>query len=232
MFKRVAHVQFWLRVAVAVLFVMGVSGIWYSGIQSYLTIGQLQTNAAWLHEQVAQHYWQTALIYCALYIGLVVCSLPGSAFMNVVGGFLFGIFPTLILSNIAATTGATLFFLSIRYVLGGSVQKRYEHKLVHFNRMVEEKGWFYLLLIRFIPLVPFFMINILAGLTNIRVSTFIWTTSVGIIPAALIFSYAGLQLATITTFADIFSVPILILVAVMLGLTLIPMIVNKYRKIF
>ena len=109
---------------------------------------------------------------------------------------------------------------------------RFKERLVEFNRLFDKKGWLYLLMLRCLPLIPFFMINLFAGLTNVRLSTFIWTTIIGLLPTSLIFCYAGTQIKHINCFADIFTAPIIIALLLMLVLVFLPVLINRYRKIF
>jgi uncharacterized membrane protein YdjX (TVP38/TMEM64 family) len=152
--------------------------------------------------------------------------------MSIVGGFLFGVGNGIFYINISATLGATLFFLLVRYFIGSYVQVRYAAKLLSFNQMMRKKGWLFILTIRCIPLIPFFMVNMLAGLTALPIRTFMWTTSLGIVPTSVIFAYAGKEFTKLTSMRDIFSFPILVAVILLLMLVLIPVIVHRYRKIF
>ena len=217
--------NFLVRIGVILLFFMGIIILWSSGIVPCISFDLIKTHAQWLHQQVETHYFFSVLMYAAVYIAVVVCGLPGAALMNIVGGFLYGFLPALIYITIAATIGATIFFLFIRYVIGLYVQNRYADKLVEFNRRVEQKGWIYLLLIRCVPLVPFFMVNLCAGLTRIPLFTFIWTTAVGILPTAAIFVFAGRQLTRIHQMRDIFSVQVVGSLVLLLLLVLIPVII-------
>lgn len=220
------------RVVVGSIFLIIIGFIWASDLHKCLTFDQVKSNTVWLSEQVTHHYWWTVLLYIGIYITVVICSLPGAALMSVIGGFLFGVLPASIYINIAATIGATIFFLLVRYLIGGYLQVRYAQRLSHFNQMIENRGWLFLIMIRCIPLIPFFMVNMFAGLTRIPLSTFIWTTMVGVIPTSILFAFAGRQLSTISKFTDIFSVPVLCAMALLVLLVLIPVIINKHRRIF
>ena len=133
--------------------------------------------------------------------------------------------------NVAATTGATLAFLFARYIAGQSLQAKYGDRLARFNEELESNGWSYLLTLRFIPIFPFFLINLFAGLTNIRLRTFVWTTSVGIFPGSLIYAYAGQQLGTISAVKDIFSTKVLLAFLLLATLAVFPVIYKKIRKL-
>ena len=133
--------------------------------------------------------------------------------------------------NISATTGATLAFLFARYIAGQALQRKYGDKIAKFNDDLERNGWSYLLVLRFIPIFPFFLINIFAGLTKIPLRTFVWTTSLGIFPGSLIYAYAGQQLGTIKTVKDIFSRTILLAFLLLAALAVFPVIYNKVKKL-
>lgn len=206
--------------------------IWKSKLHTCLTFQQVKHNTLWLADQVEHRYWRSVSLYLCMYIAVVVCGLPAVALMNIVGGFLFGVIPGVLYVVLAATTGGTLFFLMVRYIIGSYVQTRFEKKLHDFNRLWQEKDWLFLLLLRCIPLIPFFIVNILAGLTNVRATTFIWTTALGIIPTALIFTYAGKQLTNIQQMRDIFTLPIISALGLLVVIVLVPLLINRWRKIF
>lgn len=220
------------RLIVGLLLIGLIGVMWGSGFHKCLTFMQIKTNAVWLSEQVKFHYWWTVMIYLLTFVLVVVCSVPGTALMNILGGFLFGVIQGVIYINIGATLGATIFFFLVRYVLGSYLQERYEKKLINFNKMIAQKGWLFLIIIRCIPLIPFFMVNTFAGLTQIPVSTFVWTTSVGILPTSIIFAYAGKQLNGINQLKDLLSGPMMMSLGLLLALALLPLIINRYRKIF
>lgn len=220
------------RLILGCLFIISIFIAWKTGLHSCLTIENIKIHAVSLHQQVALHYWRSVMIYIAAFIVVVMSCLPGTALMNIVGGFLFGIVSGVIYIVFAATISATLFFYMVRYVIGSSVQERYKDRLTHFNRKIKESGWVYLLIIRCIPVIPFFMVNLFAGLTKIPVNTYIWTTFIGVIPSAIIFAYAGQHLTTVTQWKDVFSFPIIMALLLLIVSALVPIIINRYRKIF
>lgn len=213
------------------MFILAVFVAWKMGLHSCLTIENIKAHAAWLHLQVNQHYWRSVVIYIAAFIAVVISCLPGTALMNIVGGFLFGIIAGVIYIVAAATISATLFFYLVRYVIGSFIQERYQKRLEHFNHKIKESGWLYLLIVRCIPVIPFFMVNLCAGLTKIPVSTYIWTTFVGVIPSAIIFAFAGQHLNNVSQWADVFSLPIIMALLLLIVGALVPFIINRYHKI-
>jgi uncharacterized membrane protein YdjX (TVP38/TMEM64 family) len=177
----------------------------------------------------AQHYIPTVAIFILVYIAAVALSIPGATILTLTAGFLFG-FLGLIYVNIGASTGAILAFLVARYLMGDWIQKRYGEKLASFNKEIAENGYNYLLTLRFIPLFPFFLINIFAGLTRVPLATFAWTTMVGILPGSFVYIYTGRQLGIIDKPGDILSWQI-ILAFVLLGLLVLsPVLIRKLMK--
>ncbi|MGA1791684.1 MAG: TVP38/TMEM64 family protein [bacterium] len=200
------------------------------GWHRHLTFQNLKQNRDALQRTVTLYYALSVVTFIILYIMVTGFSVPGATILTLSGGFLFGaIFGTLYV-NIGATTGATLAFLFSRYLIGDWVQKRYKGKLVRFNKELEVNGYGYLLTLRFIPLFPFFLINIFAGLTRISLKTFVWTTSVGILPGSFVYAFAGSQLTRIESPKDILSGKIL-LAFVLLGIfALMPVIIGHIRR--
>ena len=168
-------------------------------------------------------------IFVLIYIAAVALSIPGATILTLTAGFLFG-FIGVIYVNIGASAGAVLAFLAARYLIGDWVQRRYGEKLASFNKEIAENGYNYLLTLRFIPLFPFFLINIFAGLTRVPLTVFAWTTMVGILPGSFVYIYTGRQLGIIDKPGDILSWQI-ILAFVLLGLLVLsPVVIKKFMK--
>jgi len=117
-----------------------------------------------------------------------------------------------------------------RYILGSSLQKKYASKLEKFNKDMEANGKYYLLTLRLIPVFPFFLINLMAGLTNIRLSTFFWTTAVGILPGSFVFTYAGSALNDIESPGDIISGKVLAALIFLGVMATLPVIIKKFGR--
>jgi uncharacterized membrane protein YdjX (TVP38/TMEM64 family) len=164
-----------------------------------------------------------------VYIAAVALNVPGAAILTMAGGFLFGTALTVLYANVGATTGAVLAFLLARYLLGEWVQSRYRTQLAGFNSEIERNGSKYLLTLRLIPVFPFFLINFLSGLTTIPLRTFAWTTSLGIIPAAAVFGFAGQQIGTISSAGEILSPKVIIAFTLLALLALIPALISRKR---
>jgi uncharacterized membrane protein YdjX (TVP38/TMEM64 family) len=164
-----------------------------------------------------------------VYVLATALSLPGAIILTLAGGFLFGVAAGTFYVNIGATMGAILAFLSARYLLGDRLQEKYAKQLETFNREMDRNGTSYLLTLRLIPVFPFFLINFLSGLTKIRLWTFLWTTWLGIIPGTVVFAFAGQQLGSISSPADILSKNVIIAFLVLALFTLVPVILKRSK---
>jgi uncharacterized membrane protein YdjX (TVP38/TMEM64 family) len=203
-----------------------------SPLGDILTFENLKKNREIFFAFVQGHYLQSAAAYVALYIVITAVSIPGAGIMTLAGGFLFGVLPATLYIDIGATIGATLAFLSARYLLGSWLQEKYKKQLSAFNAEMEKNGPRYLLTVRLIPVFPFFMINFLSGLTNIPARTFAWTTALGIIPATVIFAFAGRQLGTINAVSEVLSPRMIGALLVLAGLALFPGIYNRIKAYY
>jgi uncharacterized membrane protein YdjX (TVP38/TMEM64 family) len=159
----------------------------------------------------------------------VALSIPGATILTLTAGFLFGFFG-IIYVNIGATIGAILAFLVARYLIGDWIQKRYGERFASFNREIAENGYNYLLTLRFIPLFPFFLVNIFAGITRVPLITYAWTTMVGIVPASFVYIYTGRQLGSIDHPGDILSWQIMLALVLLGLLVLSPVLIKKVMK--
>ncbi len=190
-------------------------------IGDYLTFENLHKNKVKLNNFVEQNYITAVLTYIGVYILVLVLALPGAAIMTLAGGVMFGVLPALVIVNIAATIGATLSFILSRYIMGDWVQK-VQRKTRKVNREMDNHGKNYLLTLRLIPIFPFFMINLAAGMTKIPLLTFIWTTSIGTIPGTFAYTLAGNNLSNIESPSEILSKEILLVFVVLGIISLVP----------
>ena len=201
-----------------------------TGVSDYLTFDSLKTHKEAIHLYVDTHPVQSPLAYVVVYATAVALSVPGAVILTLAGGFLFGTIRAAILVNMGATIGSAVVFIITKYLLGDWLQRRYEKQLERFNSEMASRGRNYLLTVRFIPIFPFFLINILAGLTRIRLWTFIWTTAVGILPGDLVYSFAGSRLDTINSAGDVLSPNILSAFLALVFLSISPLIFNLIKK--
>lgn len=195
-----------------------------------LTFENLKQHRESLVSFVQNRYGLSVALFIAVYILATALSIPGAVILTIAGGFLFGTVVSTFYIDIGATTGATLAFLSARYLLGNRIQEKYQGQLKKFNEEFEKNGTHYLLTLRLIPVFPFFLINFLSGLTKIPIRAFIWTTALGIIPGTMIFAFAGRQIGTINSVSEILSIKVLAAFLVLALFTLVPVIIKRIRN--
>jgi uncharacterized membrane protein YdjX (TVP38/TMEM64 family) len=215
------------KILLLAVFIAVIIALRLSPIGSVLTFENLKGHREALFSFVQGHYLQSVTAYVMTYVIIAALSIPGAAIMTLAGGFLFGVLPATLYIDIGATIGATLAFLSARYLLGTWLQEKYRIQLGAFNAEMEKNGLRYLLIVRLIPVFPFFMINFLSGLTKVRVRTFVWTTALGIVPVMIVFAYAGQQIGTINTVSEILSPRTIGALAVLAGAALLPAVFKR-----
>ncbi len=212
------------RIFLLILFIAVIVMVRYSPLGSIFTFENLKQHREALVAAVRDNYALSVAIYIAVYILTAALSVPGALILTLTGGFLFGTLASTVYVDIGATTGAALAFLSARYLLGNSLQEKYPLQLRKFNEEIKRNGVNYLLTLRLIPVFPFFLINFFSGLTNIPLKTFIWTTSIGIIPATAVFAFAGQRIGSINSLSELLSAKILAAFVVLALFTLVPVI--------
>ena len=188
--------------------------IWIPAEQFSLQAIQQQYQA--LHEHVQDNVWLSALLFSLSYILVTSLSLPLATVLTLLGGALFGLLLATILILFSASCGATLAFWSARFIFRESLEQRFSHRLQDINEGIKDQGHFYLFSLRLIPLIPFFMVNILMGLTRMNSRVFFSISFIGMLPATLIYANAGTQLAQIHQLSDIVS-PTLLLALILLA---------------
>jgi uncharacterized membrane protein YdjX (TVP38/TMEM64 family) len=199
----------------------------YSPLSTVLTFENLKQHRLSLQAFVHENYGVSLLTFIAVYVLVAALSIPGAVILTLAGGFLFNTIVATAAVNIGATAGAVLSFLTARYLLGNLLQEKYREQLLKFNQELDRNGGRYLLTLRLIPLFPFFMINFLSGLTKIPITTFVWTTSLGIVPGTVVFAFAGQQLGSINTLSEILSGKVLAAFAVTAFFTLLPVVLDR-----
>ena len=180
-------------------------------------------------ELYAQRPAMVIAAFFAAYVAVTALSLPGAAIMTLAAGGIFGLAIGTLIVSFASTIGATLAFLAARFVLGETVQNKFGARLAEINKGVEKEGGFYLFTLRLVPLVPFFVINLVMGLTKLKTWTFYWVSQLGMFLGTLVFVNAGTQLAKIDSLKGILS-PGLIGSFVLLGI--FPLIAKKIVDTF
>lgn len=196
-------------------------------LDRYLTLSYIKESQANLQSLYLENPFITLSAYVAIYILVTALSLPGAVVLTLAGGALFGLFAGTIAVSIASTTGATLACFVSRFILQNWVQEKFSDKLEPINRGVEKEGAFYLFSVRLIPVFPFFVINLVMGLTRMPLRTFFWVSQLGMLPGTFVFVNAGKELGQIESASGILS-PSLIVSFIILGL--FPITVKKIMQ--
>lgn len=193
------------KLIILLLIIGAVVGFFAFDLNEILTLEYIKSKQADLIQLRDSAPVMVSLVYFVLYVLVTALSLPGAAIMTLLGGGLFGLVWGFVLVSFASTIGATLAFLVARYLLRDSVQDRFGDRLEPINRGIAEEGSFYLFTLRLVPIFPFFLINILMGLTPIKTFTFYWVSQVGMLAGTLVYVNAGTQLAAISGVKGILS---------------------------
>jgi len=203
---------------IIVLLIAGLALVFFAldGHQ-YLTLEALKQQQARLDSHYQANPLATMAAYFLAYVIITAVSLPGAAIMTLAGGALFGLPLGLLLVSFASSIGATLAFLVSRYLLRGPVTERFSSQLQAINRGLEKEGAFYLFTLRLIPVFPFFLINLVMGLTTMKTRVFYWVSQLGMLAGTAVYVNAGTQLGKISSPGDILS-PTLIASFAILGL--------------
>ncbi|MFO6422402.1 dihydrolipoyl dehydrogenase [Motilimonas sp. KMU-193] len=174
-------------------------------LTQYLNLASIQSQHVKLQQMIQAEPWLYTAIFFLIYVAITASSLPGAAMLTLLAGALFGLWQGFVLVSFASSLGATLAFLLARYLARDKIQQRWGHKLNQFNSEFEKRGSDYLLSLRLLPVVPFFLINLLMGLTQIKTWRFYWISQLGMIPGTLVYVNAGTELGKIQRVEDIAS---------------------------
>ncbi|MDZ4253806.1 MAG: FAD-dependent oxidoreductase, partial [Sulfuritalea sp.] len=191
---------------------------------SYFSLDALKAQQAAIENYRLANPWLAAGIFFAGYVAVAALSLPGAAVMTLAGGAVFGLLWGTVLVSFASSLGATLAFLASRFLLRDWVAARFGQRLQAIDDGIRRDGGFYLFTLRLVPAFPFFVINLLMGLTPMRTATFYWVSQVGMLAGTLVYVNAGTQLAGIDSLSGILS-PGLIASFALLGI--FPLIAKK-----
>lgn len=168
-----------------------------TGLGDLLTLETLRLHRATLTAWVGAHWALAALAYLGLYVAVAALALPGAVFLTLGGGFLFGAVAGTLLTVIGATAGATLVFLFARALFGDRALDRFGESAARLATGIRRNAWSYLLVLRLVPLFPFFLVNLVPAFVGVPLPVFVATTFFGIIPATAVFSLAGAGLGSV-----------------------------------
>ena len=190
----------------------------------YFSLTFVKDSQAQFAALYAERPWTVTAIYFAVYVVITALSLPGAAIMTLAGGASFGLVWGTVVVSFASTLGATLAMLAARYLFQDSIQQRFGRKLAEVNARLDKEGAFYLFTLRLLPVIPFFALNLLMGLTRMKAWTFSCVSQLGMFAGTVAYVNAGTQIAKIDSLRGILS-PALLGSFVALGL--LPLAVKK-----
>lgn len=218
------------KILLLIVLGLGIGAFIYFDLGQFFSLDALKSNRDSLLAYTEANFGTAMGLFILAYIVQTGFSLPGGAIMTLAGGFLFGSFLGTLLVNVGATTGATLGFLSARYLLRDWVENKFGDRLEPIQAGFAQNAFSYLMTLRLIPAFPFFLVNLVSGLTRIKIGTYITATSLGIIPGSFVFAFAGRQLGTINSLGEIASPPVLLAFTLLGLLALMPIAYRKFTK--
>lgn len=223
------------RLALIAVILIAITAFFFLDLGRFLTLDFFKSQQAAIDAYFSANPLRTAAVFFLVYVAVTGLSLPGAALMTLVAGAIFGLLWGTVIVSFASSIGATLAFLASRFLFRGSIQKRFGANLKTVNDGIERDGAFYLFALRLVPAFPFFVINLVMGLTPIRTRTFYWVSQVGMLAGTLVYVNAGTQLARIESLSGILS-PTLIISFALLGIfpLIAKWVVNtlKARKVY
>lgn len=186
-----------------------ISAFFYFDLGEYLTLESLKAQQSAIENYRASNPKLAVVVYALVYIAVTALSLPGATILTLAGGAVFGVLWGTLIVSFASSIGATLAFLAARFLFRDTVEEKFAESLKAIDEGVEREGEFYLFGLRLVPVFPFFMINLLMGLTRMKVVTFYWVSQIGMLAGTVVYVNAGTQLGKIKSLAGILSPTVL-----------------------
>jgi uncharacterized membrane protein YdjX (TVP38/TMEM64 family) len=218
------------KILTGIIFLLGIGAFIFFDLGQYLSLDSLKANRDLLLNYTESHYAIAVGTFILIYILQTTFSLPGGAILTLTGGFLFGSLMGTLFVNIGATIGATLAFLAARYILRDWVERKFGDRLDTIQAGFAQNAFSYLMTLRLIPAFPFFLVNLVSGLTRVNLGTYVLATSLGIIPGSFVFAFAGRQLGSINSLSEIASPPVLLAFSLLGLLALMPIAYRKWSN--
>lgn len=215
------------KIAIVAVVACAIGLFFFLDLGRYLSLEALKANRDHLLAFTEANYPTAVVLFILLYVAVAGLSLPGATILTLAGGFLFNVVPAVLYVNIGATTGATLAFLAARYVLRDWVEQKFGAWLEPLQQGFARNAFSYLLTLRLIPLFPFFVVNLVSGLTRVHVGTYVAATALGIVPGSFVYAYAGRQLGAINSLKEIASPQVLGAFVLLGAFALAPILYKK-----
>ena len=217
--------RLYLLLAIAI----SIGAFFYFDLHQLLTLDNLKSRQESIVAYRDDHPLLTTAIYALVYIAVAALSLPGATLLTLAGGAVFGLLWGTLIVSFASSIGATLAFLAARFLFRDVVNARFGHQLKEIDAGIARDGAFYLFTLRLVPLIPFFVINLVMGLTALKTRTFYWVSQAGMLAGTLVYVNAGTQMAKIDSLSGILS-PALVGSFALLGV--FPFIAKKIVEYF
>jgi uncharacterized membrane protein YdjX (TVP38/TMEM64 family) len=218
----------WLPIAIVAV---GLAAGYVAGLQDYLSLAALQKYEGALAAAVADRPGATAAAYLAIYVVAVAISFPGASLLTIAGGFLFGLAAGGALAWAGATIGATAIFLAARTSLGHLLAAHAGGRIERLRRGFQDDGFNYLLFLRLVPLFPFWVVNLSAGLLGMRLVPYVAATAIGILPGTFVFCYFGQGLRNaLKSETPALSLELVIALTLLGLLALVPAVLRRMRR--
>ncbi len=217
------------KVAIVVVIIALVAAFKIFNLGDYLSLSYIKESQMKFETLYSENRVPVIAGFMVIYILVTSLSLPGAAVMTLAAGALFGLLTGTILVSFASTIGATIACFAARFILRDWIQGKFGDKLKTVNEGIEKEGAFYLLTLRLIPIFPFWLINLVMGLTKMPLKTFYWVSQIGMLAGTIVYVNAGKELAKIESLSGILS-PTLIFSFVLLGL--FPLITKKLLGLY
>lgn len=218
-----------LRLYLLITIALLISAFFYFDLQQLLTLDNLKSQQKTIVAYRNDHPVLATAVYALVYIAVTGLSLPGATILTLAGGVVFGLLWGTLIVSFASSIGATLAFLAARFLFRDAVNARFGHQLKEIDTGMAHDGAFYLFTLRLVPLIPFFVINLVMGLTVLKTRTFYWVSQAGMLAGTLVYVNAGTQLAKIESLSGILS-PALVGSFALLGV--FPIIAKKIVEYF
>jgi uncharacterized membrane protein YdjX (TVP38/TMEM64 family) len=219
------------RIALSVCILAGLTALYYySPIHKYFQLANIKAQSDALKYYVDQNFLLALSVYAGVFMLFVLLSLPVSIILTLLGGYLFGVLPTVAASTVAVVLGVTISYVIYRWVVQDALRTRYRERAQRFEQAMQQYGLSYLLMLHFSGLFPYAMINILAACARVPLNKVALTTALGFIPQAFIYAFAGKKLATIERVKDIFTPQVVLAFVLLMLLALVPMLVKRFKQ--
>ena len=220
-----------LRYIIIFFILILISIFFFSDLKNFFTLGYVKENLINIRLLFKENVLLFSLIFSLIYIMSSALSLPFATLLTLLSGYIFGLTLGTLIVSLCSTVGASIAFLTSKFLFYGFIQKKYKKQLVTINKEFINEGIFYIFALRLVPVFPFFVVNIVTSLLPIKLSTFFWVSMLGMFPATLVYVNAGNELSKINSFSDILSFQVLISFSLIgiLPLT-IKFLLNKIRR--